>query len=68
LRAADDPSSKIKTTFEELLRDNFCPDNATGAWMAPTLAQTEIFRCRRAKPQQLSLGLQAEGEQMLVHR
>jgi hypothetical protein len=50
LRAADDPSSKIKTTVEELLRDNFCPDDATGAWAVPKLAQRKILRRRRTKP------------------
>jgi len=56
--------SKIKTPLEELLRDNFWPDDATSAWTVPTLAQREILRRRRAKPQQLSLGLEVESEQM----
>lgn len=56
--------SKIKTPLEALLHDNFWPDEATGAWTVPTLAQREILRRRRAKPQQLALGLEVEGEQM----
>ncbi len=64
LRAAYDLSSKIKTELEALLQDNFWPDEATGAWTVPTLAQREILRRRRAKPQQLALGLEVEGEQM----
>jgi DNA modification methylase len=58
--------SKIKATLEELLRDNFWQDQATGAWTVPTAAQREILRRRRAKPQQLSLGLEVEGEQMAL--
>lgn len=56
--------SQIKATLGELLRDNFWPDEATGAWTVPTAAQREILRRRRAKPQQLSLGLEVEGGQM----
>jgi hypothetical protein len=56
--------SKIKATLGELLHDNFWPDQATAAWTVPTPAQREILRRRRARPQQLSLGLAVEGEQM----
>ncbi len=53
--------SKINSPLEALLRDNFWPDDATGAWTIPTLAQREILRRRRTKPQQLPLGLEVEG-------
>jgi hypothetical protein len=56
-------ASKIKATLGELLQDNFWRDEATGAWTVPTAPQREILR-RRAKPQQLSLGLDVEGEPM----
>lgn len=56
--------SKMKSNLGELLRDNFWPDPATSAWTIPTAAQREILRRRRAKPQQLALGLEVEGEQM----
>jgi DNA modification methylase len=56
--------SKINSPLEALLRDNFWPEDATGAWTVPTAAQREILRRRRAKPQQLSLGLEVESEQM----
>ncbi|MCX6033090.1 MAG: hypothetical protein NT169_27875 [Chloroflexi bacterium] len=51
-------------SVEALLRDNFWPDEATGAWTVPTLAQREILRRRLARPQQLSLGLEVERKQM----
>jgi hypothetical protein len=51
--------------FEALLQDNFWPDQVTGAWTVPTLAQREILRRRRAKPHQLSLGLDVVREQMI---
>ena len=57
--------SKIKTPLEALLRDSFWPDQATGAWTVPTLAQREILRRRRAKPQQLSLGLELGPDEQL---
>jgi len=56
--------SRIKATLGELLHDNFWPDPATGAWTVPTPAQREILRRRRAKPQQLALGLEVEGKQL----
>jgi len=43
---------------------NFWPDPATGAWTVPTAAQRELLRRRRARPQQLALGLEVAGEQM----
>jgi DNA modification methylase/predicted RNA-binding Zn-ribbon protein involved in translation (DUF1610 family) len=56
--------SRIKATLDELLRDNFWPDETTGAWTVATPAQRELLRKRRPRPQQLSLGLEVEGEQM----
>jgi len=56
--------SKIKSSLEALLQDNFWPDDATGAWAVPTPTQREILRRRSARPQQMSLGLKVERDQM----
>lgn len=52
--------SRIKSTLAELLRDHFWQDESSGLWCLPTAAQREILKRRRAKPQQLALGLEGE--------
>jgi len=53
--------TRIKHKLDELLAENFWHDEFTGLWCLPTAAQREIIKRRRAKPQQLSLGLEVEG-------
>jgi 16S rRNA G966 N2-methylase RsmD len=53
--------SRIKRTLEELLKENFWLEENTGLWCMPNAVQREMLKRRRTKPQQLTLGLEAEG-------
>lgn len=53
-------SSRIKSALPDLLRDRFWQDESSGLWCLPTAAQREILKRRRARPQQLVLGVEVE--------
>ncbi len=44
----------------ESLRNHFWQDKRSGLWCLPTTLQREILKRRRARPQQLALGLAME--------